>query len=95
MTENRIAIENRNSRMLKQLIDLEFQFHDECVTIADYIEEHLYDTLLWQLPIGDEDIYQSNEDVDNYNEVHAKAMEQVIAIMAARFFYKTGTNSER
>ena len=95
MTENRIAIENRNSRMLKQLIDLEFQFHDECVTIADYIEEHLYDTLLWQLPIGDEDIYQSNEDVDNYNEVHAKAMEQVIAIMASRFFYKTGTNSER
>ena len=95
MAENRIAIENRNSRMLKQLIDLEFQFHDECVTIADYIEEHLYDTLLWQLPIGDEDIYQSNEDVDNYNEVHAKAMEQVIAIMASRFFYKTGTNSER
>jgi len=86
MTENRIAIENRNSHMLKQLIDLEFQFHDECVTIADYMEEHLYDTLLWQLPIDDEDIYQSNEDVDNYNEVHAKAMEQVVAIMAARFF---------
>jgi hypothetical protein len=95
MTENRIAIENRNSRMLKQLIDPDFAFIDECETIADYIEEHLYDTLLWQLPIDDEDIYQSNEDVDNYNEVHAKAMEQVVAIMAARFFYKTGTNSER
>ena len=95
MTENRIAIENRNSRMLKQLIDPEFVFIDECETIADYIEEHLYDTLLWQLPINDEDIYQSNEDVDNYNEVHAKAMQQVVAILASRFFYKTDTNSER
>ena len=37
MTENRIAIENRNSRMLKQLIDPEFVFIDECETIADYI----------------------------------------------------------
>ncbi len=90
MTENRIAIENRNSRMLKQLIDPDFQFHDECETIADYIEEHLYDTVAWQLPVDVED-----PDEKYFNEVHAKAMEQVIAIMASRFFYKTGTNSER
>ena len=86
MAENRIAIEKRTNSVLKQLIDEDFAFIDECETIAEYIEEHLYDTLLWQLPIGDEDIYQSNEDVDNYNEVHAKAMEQVIAILAARCF---------
>ena len=53
MTENRIAIENRNSRMLKQLIDPEFVFIDECETIADYIEENLYDTVAWQLPIDE------------------------------------------
>ena len=88
MTENRIAIGNRNSRMLKQLIDPEFVFIDECETIADYIEAHLYDTVLWQLP--DEDI-----DEDDYNEVHATAMNQVVAIIASRFFYKTGTNNER
>ena len=86
MAENRIAIKKRTNSVLKQLIDEDFAFIDECETIAEYMEEHLYDTLLWQLPISDEDIYQSNEDVDNYNEVHAKAMEQVIAILAARCF---------
>ena len=86
MAENRIAIKKRTNSVLKQLIDEDFAFIDECETIAEYIEEHLYDTLLWQLPIRDEDIYESNEDVDNYNEVHAKAMEQVIAILAARCF---------
>jgi len=80
---------------MKDLINKDFEFFDECETIADYIEEHLYDTLLWQLPINDEDIYQSNEDVDNYNEVHAEAMQQVVAILASRFFYNTNTNSER
>ena len=79
-------IENRIGRMFHEVIDPDFAFIDECETIAEYMEEHLYDTLLWQLPISDEDIYQSNEDVDNYNEVHAKAMEQVIAILAARCF---------
>ena len=88
-------IENRIGRMFHEVIDPDFAFIDECETIADYMEEHLYDTLLWQLPIGDEDIYQSDEDVNNYNEVHAEAMAQVVAIMASRFFYKTGTNSER
>jgi hypothetical protein len=90
MAENRIAIENRNSRMLKQLIDTEFVFIDECETIADYIEENLYDTIGWQLPID-----EHHRDENHANEMHAKAMEQVIAILAARFFYKTDTNSER
>ena len=70
----------------ENLINPDFAFHDECVTIADYIEEHLYDTLLWQLPISDEDIYESSENVDNYNEIHAEAMEKVVAIIAARMF---------
>jgi hypothetical protein len=66
---------------MKNLIDLEFQFHDECVSIADYIEEHLYDTVAWQLPVDVED-----PDENYANEMHAKAMEQVVAIMVARFF---------
>ena len=71
---------------MKKLINTEFQFYDKCETIANYIEEHLYDTLLWQLPISDEDIYESDEDVEKYNEMHAEAMEQVVAIMATRIF---------
>ncbi len=74
--------------MFDEVIDQDFEFIDDCETIADYIEEHLYDTLLWQLP--SEEI-----DLDDYNEVHATAMNQVIAIIASRFFYKTGTNDER
>ena len=66
---------------MKNLIDPNFAFIDECETIADYIEEHMYDTIAWQLPL---DVEDPNE---NYaNEMHAKAMEQVVAIMAARFF---------
>ena len=70
----------------KDLIDPDFVFIDECETIADYIEKHLYDTLLWQLPIPDEDIYESDEDVKKYNEMHAEAMKQVVAIVATRMF---------
>ena len=81
--------------MFHDVIDQDFEFIDECETIADYIQEHLYNTVLWQLPNEDEDIYQRTEDVDNYNEVHATAMNQVVAIIASRFFYKTGTNDER
>lgn len=92
MTENRIAIENRNSRMLKQLIDPDFAFIDECETIADYMEEHLYDTVAWQVPYG---VDMQEEDENYANEVHAEAMQQVVAILASRFFYKTDTNSER
>ena len=96
MTENRIAIENRNSRMLKQLIDPEFVFIDECETIADYIEEHLYNTVHWQLPNPTSPLDPDDEeDMDKYNEMHAEAMQQVVAILASRFFYKTDTNSER
>lgn len=66
---------------MKNLIDPNFTFIDECETIADYIEEHMYDTIAWQLPL---DVEDPNE---NYaNEMHAKAMEQVVAIMATRFF---------
>ena len=72
---------------MKNLIDTEFLFHDECVTIADYIEEHLYDTVAWQLPIDVEDAWPRGLGDENYaNEMHAKAMEQVVAIMATRFF---------
>ena len=68
---------------MKNLINTEFQFHDECETIADYIEEHMYDTIAWQLPIDVED-----PDENYANEMHAEAMEQVIAIMATRIFTK-------
>ena len=38
---------------MKNLINPEFAFIDECETIADYIEEHLYNTIAWQLPIDE------------------------------------------
>ena len=65
----------------ENLIDFNFTFYDECVTIADYIEEHLYDTITWQLPLDVED-----PDENYANIVSAEAMEQVIAILATRFF---------
>ena len=66
---------------MKDLINTNFEFIDECETIADYIESHLYDTVMWQLPLEVEDSYE------NYNnEMHAEAMEQVVAILATRFF---------
>ena len=64
---------------MKNLINTEFQFHDECETIANYMEEHLYNTIMWQLPIDVED-----PDENYANEMHAEAMEQVVAIMATR-----------
>ena len=70
----------------ENLINPDFIFIDECETIADYIEGHLYETLLWQLPVSDEDIYESDEDVEKYNEMHAEAMQQVVAILATRYF---------
>jgi len=81
-------IENRIGRMFHDVIDQDFEFIDDCEAMADYIEEHLYDTVLWQLP-------NEGIDEDDYNEVHATAMNQVVAIIASRFFYKTGTNDER
>lgn len=72
---------------MRDLINKDFVFFDECETIADYIQTHLYDTVHWQLPSPtaptDPD---HDEDMDRYNEMHAEAMEQVIAILATRFF---------
>ena len=69
---------------MKNLINPNFQFHDECETIANYMEEHLYNTIMWQLPLDVENDFYGDE---NYaNEMHAEAMEQVIAIMATRIF---------
>jgi hypothetical protein len=48
------------------------------------MEEHLYNTVMWQLPLDVENDFYGDE---NYaNEMHAEAMEQVIAIMATRIF---------
>ncbi len=64
---------------MKNLTETKFKFYDECETIANYMEEHLYNTIMWQLPLNVE------EDDENYaNEMHDKAMAQVIAIMATR-----------
>ncbi len=75
---------------MKNLINPKFAFIDECETIADYIEEHLYDTIAWQLPID-----EHHSDENHANEMHAEAMEQVVAILASRFFYKTNTTTDR
>ena len=65
---------------MKNLTETEFKFYDECETIANYMEEHLYNTVQWQLLLDE-------EDDENYaNEMHTEAMEQVIAIMATRMF---------
>ncbi len=67
---------------MQDLINPDFVFIDECETIADYIEEHLYDTVAWQLPLDFEDPIP-----ENYaNEMHAEAIEQVVAILATRMF---------
>jgi len=66
---------------MQEITGSNFKFYDECETIADYIESHLYDTVMWQLPLEVEDSYE------NYNnEMHAEAMEQVVAILATRMF---------
>ena len=72
---------------MKDLINPDFEFIDECETIADYMEGHLYDTVHWQLPspLSPYDP-EHEEDMDRYNEVHAEAMEQVVAILATRMF---------
>mgnify|MGYP003116754908 CR=1 FL=1 len=69
---------------MKNLTETEFKFYDQCETIANYMEEHLYNTIMWQLPLDVESDFYGDE---NYaNEMHAEAMEQVIAIMATRMF---------
>ena len=63
---------------MKNLTKTEIKFYDQCETIANYMEEHLYNTVQWQLLLDE-------EDDENYaNEMHAEAVEQVIAIMATR-----------
>ena len=69
---------------MKNLINPEFAFIDECETIADYIEEHLYDTIAWQLPIN-----EHHSDENHANKMHGEAMEQVVAILASRLFNYT------
>jgi hypothetical protein len=72
---------------MKDLINPDFVFIDECETIADYIESHLYDTVHWQLPSPTSPYDpEHDEDMDRYNEMHAEAMEQVVAILATRMF---------
>ena len=66
---------------MKDLINKDFEFFDECETIADYIEEHIYDTISWQLPLDVED-----PDENYANAISAKAMEQIVAILATRMF---------
>lgn len=72
---------------MQEITGSNFKFYDECETIADYIETHLYDTVHWQLPSPtaptDPD---HDEDMDRYNAIHAKAMAQVIAILAMRVY---------
>ena len=68
---------------MKNLTETEFKFYDECETIANYMEEHLYNTVQWQLKLDGHEL-PDDEEIDEYNEMHAEAMEQVIAIMATR-----------
>jgi len=72
---------------MKDLINPDFAFIDECETIADYIESHLYDTVHWQLmTLNIPSPTSPDEDMDRYNEMHAEAMEQVVAILATKMF---------
>ena len=70
---------------MKNLTKTELKFYDECETIANYMEEHLYNTVQWQLPVDVEDVWPKGLGDENYaNEMHDKAMAQVIALMATR-----------
>ena len=70
---------------MKNLTKTELKFYDECETIANYMEEHLYNTVQWQLPVDAEDVWPKGLGDENYaNKIHDKAMAQVIAIMASK-----------
>ena len=86
---------------MKNLTETEIKFYDQCETIANYMEEHLYNTVQWQLNLNALGL-PDDEEIDEYNEMHAEAMEQVIAIMATRisgladkiedyYYYKSNT----
>ena len=68
---------------MKKLTETELKFYDQCETIANYMEEHLYNTVQWQLKLDGHEL-PDDEEIDEYNEMHAKAMAQVITIMATR-----------
>ena len=68
---------------MKKLTETELKFYDQCETIANYMEEHLYNTVQWQLKLDGYEL-PDDEEIDEYNEMHAKAMAQVITIMATR-----------
>ena len=68
---------------MKNLTETELKFYDQCETIANYMEEHLYNTVQWQLKLDGYEL-PDDEEIDEYNEMHAKAMAQVITIMATR-----------
>ena len=68
---------------MKNLTETELKFYDQCETIANYMEEHLYNTVQWQLFLDDGEL-PDDEKIDEHNEMHAKAMAQVITIMATR-----------
>jgi|TARA_R100000479_G_C6245834_1_gene150560 hypothetical protein len=72
---------------MQELNGPNFKFYDECETIADYIQEHIYDTVHWQLPSPTSPYDPDHEeDMDMYNKIHAKAMAQVITILATRVY---------
>ena len=72
---------------MQELNGSNFKFYDECETIADYIETHLYNTIHWQLPNPTSPVDPDDEEeMDKYNQIHAKAMAQVITILATRVY---------
>ena len=71
---------------MQELNGPNFKFYNECETIADYIEQHIYDTVHWQLPNPSSPVDPDDEEMDRYNEIHAKAMAQVITILATKVY---------
>ena len=57
------------------LINPNFKHINKCVSIADYMEEHIYNTVLHQLQISEE---------EEENGTHEIAVKQVVAILAHR-----------
>jgi len=60
---------------MKKLTDTNFEYNDLARATADYMLEQLYDTALWQL---DRTV---DLEGDEYNELHAEFMKQVLIMM--------------
>tara|TARA_R100001463_G_scaffold1192_10_gene5150 strand:+ start:1374 stop:1565 length:192 start_codon:yes stop_codon:yes gene_type:complete len=60
---------------MKNLTDPNFEYNDLARATADYMLEQLYDTALWQL---DRTV---DLEGDEYNELHAEFMKQVLIMM--------------